>query len=109
MPASDPNAADSQTWMSRSQGHLALARQPKPPGGFWEDLAFHAQQAAEFAIKAVYVHRGIVFRFTHDLSEFGTGLEVHGIDVPPSVRDAVILTRFAVHARYPGAELAVTE
>lgn len=39
----------------RAKGHLALAKQPKPEGAFWEDQSFLAQQAAEKALKAVYL------------------------------------------------------
>lgn len=37
------------------------------PGGFLEDLCFDAQQCAEKAIKAVFVHRGETFPYIHDL------------------------------------------
>ena len=93
---------------SHADGHLALARQPKPPEGFWEDPAFHAQQAAEFALKAGYQHRSIPFRFTHSIEELGSGLELAGESIPAAVRNAVVLTRYAVQARYPGAGLPVS-
>lgn len=35
-----------EEWMARARGDLALARVQLPPGGFYEDLCFHAQQAA---------------------------------------------------------------
>jgi HEPN domain-containing protein len=41
---------------------LALAAVSVPPGAVYEDLCFHAQQAAEKALKAVYVQRGWRFR-----------------------------------------------
>jgi HEPN domain-containing protein len=34
-------------WLARAQGDLALAGAPLPVGGFYEDLCFHGQQAAE--------------------------------------------------------------
>ena len=108
MPPDDPISGSAEHWLARAEGHLALARQGKPPGAFWEDLAFHTQQAAEFALKAVYQHRGIAFRFTHSIEELGSGLEAAGEPIPDGVRDAVILTRYAVHARYPGAGLPVS-
>ena len=108
MPPDDPISGSAEHWLARAEGHLALARLPKPSGAFWEDLAFHAQQAAEFALKAVYQHRGIAFRFTHSIEELGSGLEAAREPIPDEVRDAVILTRYAVHARYPGAGLPVS-
>lgn len=106
-PRIEPRGAGD--WLARAKGHLSYARLPNPPGGFWEDHCFHAQQAAELALKAVYQERALVFRFTHDLDELFKGLEVSGLVVLPSVREAVVLTRFAVAARYPGIAEAVTE
>ena len=108
MPSDEPVPGTTHHWLARAEGHLAMARQPKPPEGFWEDLAFHAQQAAEFALKAVYQHRSIPFRFTHSVEELGSGLEVAGESIPAAVRNAVVLTRYAVHARYPGAGFPVS-
>lgn len=108
MPPDSPAPGTPQHWLARANGHLAIARQGKPAAGFWEDLAFHAQQAAEFALKAVYQQRGLLFRYTHNLEELGKGLEDAGVSVPPTIKDAVILTKFAVRARYPGAGAPVT-
>jgi HEPN domain-containing protein len=54
-------------WLARARGNLLLARQPKPEGAFWEDLCFQAQQAAEKALKAVLIHRGIAFHKFHSI------------------------------------------
>ncbi len=109
VPSDEVIPGTPEHWLARAAGHLALAQQPKPPGGFWEDLAFHAQQAAELAIKAVYQARGLKFRFTHDLEHLAEGLEHAGIELPAEVRDAVKLTVYAVEARYPGAMTPVTQ
>ncbi len=108
MPPGDLEPGSAEHWLARAEGHLAIAQQPKPPKGFWEDLTFHAQQAAEFALKAVYQHHSLVFRFTHSIEELGGGLEAAGISIPDEVPQAIILTRYAVHARYPGAGLPVS-
>lgn len=97
-----------QDWLARAKGHLALAQQPKPEGAFWEDQCFLAQQAAEKALKAIYQHRGLLFRYTHDLEELGKGLEDHGVSIPFVVKEAVILTRYAFETRYPGPFEPVT-
>lgn len=54
MPTERPMPGSPAEWLARARGDLALARVPLPAGGFYEDLCFHAQQAAEKAIKAVY-------------------------------------------------------
>jgi HEPN domain-containing protein len=58
-----------------------------PPGGFYEDLCFYAQQAVEKALKAVYLHCGWTFRYVHDLEELITGLQQNGLRVPEAVSE----------------------
>lgn len=99
------SAAD---WLARAKGDLAIAHAPLPEGAFYEDLCFHAQQAAEKALKAVYQYRGWAFRYTHDLDELITGLVENGISVPKEVADSDALTGFAWEARYPGLSEPVT-
>jgi HEPN domain-containing protein len=96
-------------WLARAKGSLALAKQPKAEEAFREDQCFLAQQAAEKALKAVYQLKGILFRYTHDLEELGLGLEDRGVPIPPDVKGAIILTRYAFETRYPGPFEAVTE
>jgi HEPN domain-containing protein len=66
-----------------------------------EALCFHAQQAAEKAIKAVLVVRGITPPRTHNI---GTLLDLIPTDIaqPDNLREAAALTDFAVMSRYPG-------
>ena len=51
-----PTPGTPKDWLARAQGDLALAQISLPEGAYYEDLCFHAQQAAEKAIKAVYRH-----------------------------------------------------
>jgi HEPN domain-containing protein len=95
--------------MDRAQGKLALARQPLPPGAFWEDLCFLSQPAAELAIKSVYQVHGWMYPFIHDLGDLVEGLERQGLSIPQGVRDADQLSRYAVQARYPGAMVPTTQ
>ena len=46
-----------EDWLARAEGNLAIASAPLPEGAFYEDLCFHAQQAAEKALKAAYLAR----------------------------------------------------
>jgi HEPN domain-containing protein len=78
-------------------------------GGFYEDLCFHAQQAAEKALKSVYLHYGWAFRYVHDLEELITGLRRNGLPIPVVIEEAVVLTSYAFEARYPGLGEPVTE
>lgn len=94
-------------WIRRARGNLARAKQPKPEEAFWEDLCFDAQQAAEKAVKAVLVLRGIDFPRAHDIAElfalFGEG------EVPDDLWQADSLTEYAIVTRYPGARPASEE
>jgi len=96
-------------WLVRANGDLALAKAPLPKGAFYEDLCFHAQQAAEKAIKAVYVRYDLMFRYIHDLDELLAALERKGVAIPQEVKDVGILTTYAWEARYPGVSEPVTE
>lgn len=109
MPQDRPIPGSPQEWLARAKGDLALARAPLPEGGFYEDLCFHAQQAAEKALKAVFLHRGWAFRYVHDLEELITGLRRNGLSLPEDVEEAVALTTYAFEARYPGLAEPVTE
>ncbi len=80
-----------------------------PPGGFYEDLCFHAQQAAEKALKAIYLDRGWTFPYIHDLEKLLAGLRENGLEAPQAVGQAVVLTSYAFEARYPGLGEPITE
>ena len=105
--ASQPG--DWRAWLSRARGNLARARQPKPPEGFWEDLCFDCEQAAEKAIKAVLVARGIRFRKVHDLEELFAEAQRAGVSVPADVRQTVPLSDFSIGVRYPGHGVPLNE
>ena len=105
----EESGASVRDWLGRAESSLSLARQPKPEQAHWADLCYLAQQAAEKAIKAVYRSLDQPFRFTHSLEELGLGLRDAGVDLPDAVREAVVLTRYAVETRYPGIAEPVTE
>jgi len=95
----DPS--DPREWLNRARSDLTLAS-AQVEGVYLEDLCFHAQQAAEKAIKAVFIHRGLRFPYSHDLAFLLSQLESSGEQVPEAVRQAERLTPFAVASRYPG-------
>lgn len=79
----------------------------------WRNVAYHAQQAAEKAIKALILHLGGPLNRTHDI--LALLLAVSTLDRPLGTRLALsygnagaALTPFAVKPRYPG-DTAVTE
>jgi len=76
---------------------------------FLEDLCWDAQQAAEKALKALCIHRGIAFPKTHSLVRLVDLLDKAGLHMPTEVKEADVLTRYAVEACYPRLEEEVTE
>jgi HEPN domain-containing protein len=100
MKPKDPT--DPRAWLLRAKGNLNLAEKGGRLKGFlFEDLCFNAHQAAEKALKAVCLVQGMDIPKTHSLVHLMDILEAGGIDIPKNVRDADILTQYAVQARYP--------
>ncbi len=99
---------DPWAWMDRARSNLIRARQ-RLPNVYLEDLCFDAQQAAEKALKALCIERGIEFPYVHDLARLTTLLQDEGQPVPDEVTEAGRLTRYAVFTRYPGLDDPVTE
>ena len=97
LPPDDP-----REWLNRARSNLIGAR-AAVPGRYLEDLCFDAQQAAEKAIKAVMIRRGIEFPYVHDLERLLRELQEFGEEVPEALWAAARLSRFASADRYPGA------
>ncbi len=93
---------DPREWMNRARSNLALAKN-RIPEAYLEDLCFEAQQAAEKAIKAVLIRRGIEFPYVHDLNRLLALLEEAGEKIPETIRKAESLTTYAITTRYPSA------
>jgi HEPN domain-containing protein len=88
-------------WLRYARSDLELARVKRPPKVLLEELCFHTQQAAEKALKAVLIAKGIPPPKTHNIR---TLLDLLPQDVipPQEVEDAASLTDYAVISRYPG-------
>lgn len=100
---------DPREWINRAKSNLARAREGlRISGVYLEDLCFDAQQAAEKALKALLICRGVRFPYVHDLAELLGLVEQAGQKVPETVREAARLTRYAVVTRYPGLVEPVT-
>jgi len=99
LPPDDP-----REWLNRARSNLVRARATwGVPDVYLEDICFDAQQAAEKAIKAVLVSRGVDFPRVHDIADLLSLVAEVGIPTPPEVLDAAELTDYAVVARYPAA------
>lgn len=79
-----------------------MAGAPPPEGGRYEQLCFFAQQAAEKALKAVFVRKGTDVPYTHNLQLL---MDLLPPDAPlvPEHEQVAGLTFYAVAGRYPQA------
>jgi HEPN domain-containing protein len=78
------------------------------PDVLLEDLCFDLQQAAEKAMKGVFVLRGEIFPYIHDLKKLLQGLERNGQKIPKYLWQADKLSPPARGTRYPEVVGAVT-
>lgn len=110
MPPDRHNPTQPEEWLRRARSNLARAKADRRlPEVLLEDLCFDAQQAVEKAIKAVLVHRKQAFPKTHAIIELLTLAQQTGMRVPDEIRQAGVLTGYAVDSRYPGLSEDVTE
>ncbi len=92
------------SWLRYARADLILAETAPPTGVFLDLLCFHAQQAAEKALKAVllFLTRESPPR-THNLRRLMMHIEQAGTAgaIPLTVEAAASLTQYAVLTRYP--------
>lgn len=95
-------------WLRHAWSDLELAQVVRNSRILLEDLSFHAEQAAEKALKAVLIFKSIPFPKTHNIR---TLLDLLPRDVIPTkeVKEAAGLTDYAVLSRYPGDLEPVTD
>ncbi len=97
-------------WLIKAKSNLERAKAGKVAEEvLFEDLCFDCQQAVEKALKAWMVHLDIVFPWTHSIARLLECIAEKGIFLPEDVKEAVILSDYAVTTRYPGEYEAVTE
>jgi HEPN domain-containing protein len=94
--------------LAHANSDLVLAGVDRPDGVMFEGLCFHAQQAAEKALKAVLISEGTPVPHTHSVRAL-LDLLPRSLSIPPDVESAAALTDYAVTARYPGSLEPVTE
>jgi len=93
-------------WLRHAYSDLALAGVTPLPQVLLEQLCFHAQQAAEKALKAILVACNVAVPRTHNLRTLFDLLPVDVL-VPSDVQMAAGLSDYAVASRYPGVSESV--
>ena len=99
---------DPREWLNRARSNLALAGATNPDI-YLEDLCIWLQQAAEKAIRAVLLSRGVEPPYVHDLAVLATLLSEDGEETPSAVQRCARLRVYAVEARYPALKQLVTD
>jgi HEPN domain-containing protein len=104
MAPEDARLKDVQAWLSKAAMDLRAAAHEvsAPEEGLWGDVMFHAQQAAEKAMKAYLAWHDVPARKTHNLEELGrlcVGLDA---TLGTLADEAAPLTEYAWRFRYPG-------
>lgn len=107
--APDVRTLEVRGWLLRASEDLRAAKHDltaRPP--LLNDVAFHAQQCAEKAMKALLVHRQQAFRKTHNLTELGGAVARLEPSLAELMREASLMTEFAWRFRYPGDQPSVS-
>ncbi|HSA32809.1 MAG TPA: HEPN domain-containing protein [bacterium] len=101
MPRKEIAKGSPQEWLAFAKSDLKLAKAGKVSGVLLSSLCFHAQQAAEKAIKAVLVLKRKEFPPTHNIKVL-IDLLPGSAGFPEKSQQASLLTMYAVNTRYPG-------
>ncbi len=102
LPHDRREAASPHEWLKHADSDMRLAHLALDSDVLPEQICFHAQQAAEKALKAALLCKRVDFPLTHDLDELVEISLNAGVTVPDELRDVGSLTPYAVQARYPG-------
>jgi HEPN domain-containing protein len=94
-------------WLQHARSDLAIAQSRKTTRVLYAHLCFHAQQAAEKALKAVLVSERVSFSRSHDMA-YLLGLLPQSRSIPPALIELPLLNKYAVQYRYPGEMLPVS-
>ena len=105
MPPLDPAPGTPADWLRHAHSDLRLAELASAdPNVLPNQAAFHAQQAAEKALKAALVHCAVEFPKTHHLDELIELVRDAGVSWPFPADQVEALTPYAVQTRYPGVD-----
>jgi HEPN domain-containing protein len=101
MPHDDRFSGSPADWLRYARSDLELTGVIRPDEVLFEVLCFRAQQAAEKALKAVLIAKGIPPPKTHNIRIL-LDLLSQVIVTTREIEDSAGLTDYAVTSRYPG-------
>lgn len=95
-----------EEWLIRAERDLLAAEKLlQPPAVLGDGSTYHAQQAAEKALKGFLVAHDVGFALTHDVSRLVVQCQAVADEFGTLANAAAILTPYAVRFRYPGGPL----
>ena len=95
--------AETRAWFKKAAHDLRMAElalRDDPP--LTDQVVYHAQQAAEKAMKGLLTWHERIFRKTHNLVELGESCAALHPDMEPLLRRTAGLSDYAWQYRYPG-------
>ncbi len=88
-------------WVFFAKEDFKLASLGYDSGILPEILCFHAQQSVEKGLKALLIQFNLEFPKTHNIKILFGQLASY-LEIPENLKQAEILTDYAVSSRYPG-------
>jgi HEPN domain-containing protein len=103
MPHDPARLDDTKAWIAKAASDLASgAHMLSAENPFTGDAVFHAQQAAEKALKGFLAWHDVPFGKTHDLARLGAQCADLDPELAALGKRAAALTDYAWKYRYPG-------
>lgn len=103
-------ALNAAQWLALAGDDQSLAASLLPGlPVFARAAAFHAQQCAEHALKAVLIHLEANVPRTHEIGKLLEAVRHAGADAPPGLNAVAVLTAYAVELRYAAVETVSAE
>jgi len=96
-------------WLAKADVDVSAAKALLATNAHFDTVAFHAQQAAEKALKALLVSHQVEFPKTHDIKRLLVLCGSVDAALAEALRDAAGLTPYGVDYRYPGDYPAVSK
>lgn len=91
---------EARRWFSQAQADLAVVRTLRS-AGHYAAACFHAQQAAEKALKAVLFSQGSRVVLGHSVRELARQCEAHDPAFAGVAEETALLDQFYIPTRYP--------
>jgi HEPN domain-containing protein len=89
--------------LRKGENDLIAARAILPTGRALDTVCFHAQQAAEKALKALLAAKDLPYPWRHDLGELMSAVKDHYPAAASLEKDILTLSPYAVELRYDDA------